>query len=600
MALSDLEALARAVFARPDDELAYAAFEAELSQHTRAEIDAALSAFVPHLVATLAERASVAPLVAAPRPCPQVSLATEPPAPRGPAPSGSVQTVPKPSTNWAGNERTDGAHGVAFRIRSRADALRVVEDVLALPPGPARAILALGVAHSSSAIVVPRGVLVETGWLEQPQWNAIDPENHALVELHRVFELRKDWYNRSVNCENHVVVGAGARVRDVNAALCGTGRALAMLGAYTGQTLVGAICTGTHGSGFSFGPLHTFVRSVQLVGAAGGRSKEYRIEPGQGITNRALYMADNPSVELIQNDEAFRAVLVGLGAFGIVTSVIVATVSAFSLREEHIHMDWAKAKELLAPRDPAGGRPLYLKDTYSAGVLLSPYPWPLHSRDSSGHGAQHAVMSRAWISSTRPTGAADEGPANLPGILTPLLDYVANATRLAPMLLDIVVALSNPHRLVWGRSDAILANSGNLPRGYSVEYAFPVSELPSAPDALFSTMTALADRRRTVLGTASIRFVGGDEAHLSMTEGQDRFFVEILTVAGVTSAQNVFADLQPVALAHNGRPHWGQWWDPAPASVAAILAIYPHLAEWRAQRSAIDAANLFGGQIHGL
>src|SRR5262249_41889662 len=154
-------------------------------------------------------------------------------------------------------------------------------------------------------------------------------------ELHDVCRLRPEWYRLDAgHLAMHAAVGAGCRVKEVNAKLAGAGLALPMTGAYTNQTFVGALCTGTHASGSDFGPLHTLVRSIQLVTTDGTRSIEHRIERTAGITNREAYLKDNPHVDLVQDDAAFRAVLPGLGSFGYVTSLIVEVVPSFHLSRE--------------------------------------------------------------------------------------------------------------------------------------------------------------------------------------------------------------------------------------------------------------------------
>ena len=63
------------------------------------------------------------------------------------------------------------------------------------------------------------------------------------------------------------------------------------MGGYDGQTFAGVMSTATHGSGVAFGPLASFVRSIDLV-AAGG--VVHRIEPRDGITDADAYRAAHP------------------------------------------------------------------------------------------------------------------------------------------------------------------------------------------------------------------------------------------------------------------------------------------------------------------
>src|SRR5205823_6161536 len=76
-------------------------------------------------------------------------------------------------------------------------------------------------------------------------------------------------------------VEGGMLIAGLNQVLNDAQLAMLNLGGYTGQTIAGAIVTGTHGSGMDLGPLADFVMSLQLVTTGG---KLYQIEPINGIT----------------------------------------------------------------------------------------------------------------------------------------------------------------------------------------------------------------------------------------------------------------------------------------------------------------------------
>jgi hypothetical protein len=63
---------------------------------------------------------------------------------------------------------------------------------------------------------------------------------------------------------------------------------------------------------------------MTLVGKG---SKAYRVEPTNGITDPELFLADpevqKHDIQLIQDDDTFNAVVVGVGSMGLVFSLIV-------------------------------------------------------------------------------------------------------------------------------------------------------------------------------------------------------------------------------------------------------------------------------------
>lgn len=107
--------------------------------------------------------------------------------------------------------------------------------------------------------------------------------------------------------------------------------ALANMGSWDGQTIAGAINTGTHGTGVELPSLADMVRSVDLITVTESHSGEplvqcRRIEPDDGITDPAAFAAaraDHHTV-LHQSDNLFHAVVQGYGCLGLVYSYTLA------------------------------------------------------------------------------------------------------------------------------------------------------------------------------------------------------------------------------------------------------------------------------------
>lgn len=128
------------------------------------------------------------------------------------------------------------------------------------------------------------------------------------------------------------------------------------------------------------------IRSIHLVSGqfdANGQPIQYRIEPAAGITNPKLHTA--PPV-LIQNDESFNAVVTGLGAFGVVYAVTLATVPFYWVTETRQMVDWPTAKKLLA-QGPDGD----ILKHHNAEVLINQY-------------TGQALITRRDLVTTPPTG----------------------------------------------------------------------------------------------------------------------------------------------------------------------------------------------------
>lgn len=118
----------------------------------------------------------------------------------------------------------------------------------------------------------------------------------------------------------------------------------ATLGGAGGQTVFGALATGTHGGDFRIAPMADSVMAMHLV-ADGG--KHYWIEP-ESLTPLGTRVADDDlltalygqrryggrrNFEIIRDDDVFNSVLISVGRFGIVYSIVMAAVRQYCLHQ---------------------------------------------------------------------------------------------------------------------------------------------------------------------------------------------------------------------------------------------------------------------------
>jgi xylitol oxidase len=120
--------------------------------------------------------------------------------------------------------------------------------------------------------------------------------------LNQVVELDRD--------QRTLTVEAGARYGDFSAELHEQGYGLHNLASLPHITVAGACATGTHGSGVGNGNLATAVVALELV------------------------RPDGELVTLDRSHPDFPAVVVGLGAFGIITKVTLAVQDTYAVRQD--------------------------------------------------------------------------------------------------------------------------------------------------------------------------------------------------------------------------------------------------------------------------
>jgi len=124
-----------------------------------------------------------------------------------------------------------------------------------------------------------------------------------------------------------VFMQCGVSVQEANDALARKNLALKTSGASNGQTMVGAVSTGTHGSAFGFGAMQEYVVGIHLI--TGANSSVWLERSSRPVLNGQFAQA--LGAELKRDDALFNAALVSFGSFGIVHGLLVETEPLYLL-----------------------------------------------------------------------------------------------------------------------------------------------------------------------------------------------------------------------------------------------------------------------------
>lgn len=136
---------------------------------------------------------------------------------------------------------------------------------------------------------------------------ADSPKNQLSTKnLNKVVGIDKD--------KKTLTVEAGARYGDFSEELHAQGFALHNLASLPHITVAGACATATHGSGIKNGNLATAVKAIELV------------------------MPNGELKQLDKSDPDFDAVVVGLGAFGVITKLTLGVQDTFEIRQ-NVYLD---------------------------------------------------------------------------------------------------------------------------------------------------------------------------------------------------------------------------------------------------------------------
>ena len=139
---------------------------------------------------------------------------------------------------------------------------------------------------------------------------------------------------------------SGAQISQINRALEERGLCLSTTGASNGQTIAGAVSTGTHGSALKIGAMQDYVRALHIVTDG---NKHVILQPSDGsgaATSQGFKAAFNQDLadlfeaELVSDDDQFYAALVSFGAFGVIHGMFLEAVSLYALEAHNKLVDY--------------------------------------------------------------------------------------------------------------------------------------------------------------------------------------------------------------------------------------------------------------------
>lgn len=428
---------------------------------------------------------------------------------------------------------------------------------------------AVGSGHSWSDVALTTGVVIETH------------------DLNRCPSGPPPLLREGVDGSMLVWTEAGIRLRELNKVLQARGLALSNMGGYDAQTVAGVLGTSTHGSGIGFGPIADAIRSLDLV-AAGGRV--HRVEPHDGPTDPAAFHSAHPDRELIQDDDTFHAVVVGMGCMGIVYAATIAVEPAYCLKEVRTITTWDAVKADLLDLERT-----VLRRHRHYELLVNPYPSRdgqhvclITTRDRVPCRRRHAVRARSWLV---------ELTSALP-LTSSILNVILGLwPRIAPRLIDAQMKAIARRDFENVSYRVLNIGNANLLRAYSSEIGVPV-EGDTHVRAVERVFEVAAQRRR--LGEAfhssafSLRFVKGSPAFMSMMHGRETMMIELILLTHTEGGMELLAAHEEALYALGGRPHWGQV-NTLTGSHDLVASMYPRYADWLAVHARFNASGVFDG-----
>ena len=307
---------------------------------------------------------------------------------------------------------------------------------------------------------------------------------------------------------DEAVVWTGTRLGALGPALAAKGQAMPNLPDINKQSLGGAIGTGTHGTGTAFKAIHGDITALRLA-TVGGEVLE---------------------CDATHNADVFNAARVSMGSLGVITQVRLKTSANARL---HRHVWIEPLAETIAKAE----------DRWARHRNYEFYAVPFTDL------AANITHDATTLPATPPAPSSDDAflealkqLRNLLGFSTPLRKAAAKA----------LLGATKPEAAV-GEGWKLLSTERPV-RFNEMEFHLPPETQMAA---LKEVVAAIETHRSDVFFPIEARSIAADDAWLSPFNGGPRGSVAV-HCHYKDDYKFLFELIQPIFLAHGGRPHWGK------------------------------------------
>lgn len=374
---------------------------------------------------------------------------------------------------------------------------------------------------------------------------------------------------------------AGGEIGRINQYLFDHGLSLKASGSNNGQTLAGAVSTGTHGSAFKFGSTPDFVVGIHLI--TGPSTQVY--------LQRASYPVVKPSfaaalgAELKNDDTLFNAALVSFGSFGIIHGMLIETRPLFLL---HAYRSFQKfdagLKQAISTLNFSGlNLPKPAADLYHFQVYFNP-----NEGTPPEEAAVLLMFEAPWTEGYQPPAWDDAEPG--PGasgleIIAALIGAIPGPlTGLARPALSAQIRAHLKPFAVAGTFKDLFRNEKAEGKLFVSDIGIPLSRSLEALSIAFDTYANFG----TLLPMdCMMRFVKGTKALLGYTKFDPTCTLEI--DAPNTPEMREYANAVWTRLEQAGIPftmHWGKFnWFLTPARVQSMYG--ENVQKWIGSRETL-------------
>lgn len=331
-----------------------------------------------------------------------------------------------------------------------------------------------------------------------------------------------------------VSFSAGLTYGELAEALKAEGVALANLASLPHISVAGAVATATHGSGDANGNLATTVAGLEIVTSSG------------------------EILTASRGDADFDGLVVGLGALGATTRLILDVEPAYQIRQRVFEgLGWDALFENFDEITSAG---------YSVSVFTR---W-------------NEAIDQVWVKS-RVTDAPEPDRGDLFGAIAATVDrhpiLGLDPVNCSPQL-GVPGLWSD--RLAHFRTNFTPSSGQELQSEYLVPRRHAVVAIQA--------VRALADAVQPVIKVSEIRTVAADQLWMSPQYGQDTIGIHFTWKREQDAVVRVLVDIEGALAPFDARPHWGKVFL---ADAASIAPLYERLPDFTRIVDRLDPRGAF-------
>jgi len=365
------------------------------------------------------------------------------------------------------------------------------------------------------------------------------PTNRVIMSLDEMQGIAEVDEGKSV-----ADVWAGTKLFTLGETMLSLGWGQENLGDTNKQSIAGAVSTGTHGTGVTFGNVATQVVGITVVTASG----------------EVLECSET------ENSDIFKAMQISLGSLGIIVRMKLRVVPAWTMHFESRKVSFAECMNQMEQ---------WKKEHRHFEFFIFPYSDQVQVKFMNQTNAE-ATKSSWWTN------------VNKLVVENGVFWVMSEACRLIPKLSRSVSRLSAkavPLITETGPSNRLFATP-RLVKFSEMEYNIPAEHMQAA---LEEAQTAIEKNRYAVHFPLECRFARGDDIWLSPAYGRDSAYIAVHMYKGMPYKQ-YFEDLEQIFLRYGGRPHWGKLHT---LKAAQLAELYPKWDDFQRLRAELDPNGMF-------